>query len=173
MEQPSRNTLDITKSGISPAFSGILLKDQPRERGRRFHIKRGQIMLSLMRYLPIPVLLVNLLPVATAKTAQTQLHPAPVTLEVMNPMGVIEPPATLGISKRVADLAGKKIALMHNNKPGASNLLDALEKLLSKKYPSASFVRGYQTGPVQPPKDPEMYKKAAAECDTFVFAMGD
>jgi len=100
-------------------------------------------------------------------------QPAPVTLEVMNPMGVIEPPKTFGLSPRAANLAGKKIALMHNNKPGASNLLDALQELLQKKYPDASFSRGYQTNPVQPPKDPDMYKKAAAESNAFIFAMGD
>ncbi len=128
-------------------------------------------MISLIRFLPVTVLLASLLP--TAKAAQTQGRPDAVTLEAMNPMGVIEPPATLGISERVPDLAGKKIALMHNNKPGAYNLLNALEKLLSLKYPTASFVRGYETQPVQRPKDPELYKKAAAECDTFIFAMGD
>jgi hypothetical protein len=91
----------------------------------------------------------------------------------MNPMGVIEPPKTLGISPRVPDLAGKRIALMHNNKPGATNMLDALQKLLSKKYPTAQFIRGFETQPVMPPKDPDMYKKAAAACDTFIFAMAD
>lgn len=130
-------------------------------------------MSRFMRYLPVAALLVNLLPVATAKTAQTPAKPDRITLEVLNPMGVIDPPATLGISPRVTDLAGKKIALMHNNKPGASNLLDALQELLSKKFPTGSFVRGYQTGPVQPPKDPDMYKKAAAECTAFIFAVGD
>jgi hypothetical protein len=70
-------------------------------------------------------------------------------------------------------LAGKRIALMHNNKPGALNLLDALQKLLSKRYPTATFVRGYETAPVMPPKDADMYKKAAAVCDAFIFAMGD
>jgi hypothetical protein len=119
-----------------------------------------------LRGLPIVALLVCLLPFAAAQTS-------PVTLEVLNPMGVIEPPKTFGLSPRVADLAGKKIALMHNNKPGASNLLDVLQELLKKKYPDASFPRGYQTGPVQPPKDPDMYKKAAAVSNAFIFAMGD
>jgi hypothetical protein len=130
-------------------------------------------MNSLMRYLLITVLLVSLLPGVAANAAQAQAKTDRITLELMNPMGVIEPPTTLGISKRVPDLAGKRIALMHNNKPGATNLLDALQKLLSKKYPTATFVRGYETGPVMPPKDPDMYKKAAAACDTFIFAMGD
>jgi hypothetical protein len=96
-----------------------------------------------------------------------------VTLDLLNPMGVIEPTATIGLSPRISDLNGKKIALMHNNKPGASNLFDVLEELLKEKYPGVTIARQYQTGPVQPPRDPEMYKKAAAECQAFVFAMGD
>lgn len=123
-------------------------------------------MKTLTRFLQAIALLSCLLPVAAAQTGR-------VTLELMNPMGVIEPPKTYGLSPRVADLRGKRIALMHNNKPGASNLLDALEELLKRKYPDARFSRGFQTMPVQPPKDPDMYKKAAAESDVFIFAMGD
>jgi hypothetical protein len=130
-------------------------------------------MERLMRHLPLTALLMVLFPLSAVKSAQTPARPDRIVLEVMNPMGVIEPPATLGISKRVEDLNGKRIALMHNNKPGASNLLEALQKQLSKKYPTATFVRGYETNPVMPPKDPEMYKKAAAKCDAFIFAMGD
>jgi len=125
-----------------------------------------------MRCLLVASLLVSLL-TGAAVNAQTQAKTDRVTLELMNPMGMIEPPKTLGISPRVPDLAGKRIALMHNNKPGATNMLDALQKLLSKRYPTAQFVRGYETDPVMPPKDPDLYKKAAAACDTFIFAMGD
>ncbi len=96
-----------------------------------------------------------------------------VTLEVLNPMGIIEPAKTLGLAPRISELAGKKIALMHNNKPGAANLYKVLEELLKQEYPDITFARQYQTGPVLPPSDPDMYKKAAAECDAFVFAMGD
>ena len=130
-------------------------------------------MKRLMKWLPVGMLLASLLAVAVAKTVQAPAKPGPITLEVLNPMGMIEPPATLGLSPRVTDLDGKRIALMHNNKPGAANLYDALEELLKKKYPTATAARGYQTGAVLPPKDPEMYKKAAAECKAFIFAMGD
>ena len=125
-------------------------------------------MNRLIGLLSIAVLFAYAFPGAAAQAKADS-----VTLEVMNPMGVIEPPATLGLSQRIGKLDGKKIALMHNNKPGASNLLDALEKILSKKFPAATFVRGYETEPVQPPKDPEMYRKAAAASDAFIFAMGD
>ena len=121
----------------------------------------------------VGIFLATLLAVASAKTVQAPAKQGSITLQVLNPMGVIEPPPTLGLSPRVTDLAGKKIALMHNNKQGASNLYDALQELLQKKYPTATLVRGYQTGPTNPPQDPEMYKKAAAECQAFVFAMGD
>ncbi len=130
-------------------------------------------MKRIGKCLPVTVLLGSLLSLSAARSEQTPAKPERISLEVMNPMGVIQPPATLGISPRIVDLAGKRIALMHNNKPGASNLLNALEKLLSQRYPTASFVRGYETDPVMPPKDPDMYKKAAAKCDTFIFAMGD
>jgi len=130
-------------------------------------------MRSWLRCLLVAILVVSVLSCAASAPAQAQAKTDRITLEVMNPMGVIEPPTTLGISQRVPDLAGKRIALMHNNKPGASNLLDALQKLLSKRYPTATFVRGYETGPVMPPKDPDMYKKAAAACDMFIFAIGD
>ena len=118
--------------------------------------------------LAVPLLLIGAGLIFAGCTAQQE-----VTLELLNPMGAIEPPATLGLSSRVPDLDGKKIALMHNNKQGAANLYDALEALLKEKYPNLTIARQYQTDPVLPPKDPEIYKKAAAECQAFIFAMGD
>ena len=98
---------------------------------------------------------------------------AEVTLDVLNPKGVIDKVKCLGLSSRIDDLEGKKIAFMHNNKAGSINLYKVLEELILQRYPSAEIVHGYETGPVNPPEDPEMYKKAAAACDVFVFATGD
>jgi hypothetical protein len=165
--------LDKYQSAIQLGLIRPPAEDRPGEFEKTSQGKGGQTMHSLMRCFLITVLLVSLLPRVAAKAAQTQAKTDRITLEVMNPMGAIEPPKTLGISPRVPDLAGKRIALMHNNKPGATNMLDALQKLLSKKYPTAQFIRGYETDPVMPPKDPDLYKKAAAACDTFIFAMGD
>ncbi len=41
-----------------------------------------------------------------------------VTLELLNPMGVIEPEQNLALRPRLSDYSGKKIALVHNIKPG-------------------------------------------------------
>jgi len=95
-----------------------------------------------------------------------------VTLEVLNPMGAIMPPETLGLAHRISDLAGKKIALMHNNKPGVTNLYVVLEELLKQEYPGITPAREYQAGSVTQERE-DMYQKVAAECDAFIFAIGD
>jgi hypothetical protein len=95
-----------------------------------------------------------------------------VTLELLNPMGVIEPPKTIGLTPRIYDLAGKKIVLLHNNKPGAANLYAALEELLKQKYPSITISREYKAGSTTEPREEE-FQKIAKECDAFIFAIGD
>ncbi|MBN1849593.1 MAG: hypothetical protein JW932_13525 [Deltaproteobacteria bacterium] len=98
---------------------------------------------------------------------------AEITIDVLNPKGVIDKVECLGLSPRIDGLEGKKIAFMHNNKAGSINLYKVLEELIRQRYPLAKIVHGYETGPINPPKDPDMYKKAAAACDAFVFATGD
>lgn len=103
----------------------------------------------------------------------TSVEDPEVMIDVLNPKGLIEKLKYLGLSPRIDDLDGKKIAFMHNNKAGSKNLYTVLEELFHKKYPTATIVHGYETGPINPPRDPKMYDKAAAECDAFIFAMGD
>jgi hypothetical protein len=95
-----------------------------------------------------------------------------VTLELLNPMGVIEPSKNLGLAPRLSDLAGKKVALLHNNKAGAANLFTALEALLKQKYPSITVLRDYKPGSVTEQREEE-FQKIAKECDAFIFAIGD
>jgi hypothetical protein len=127
-------------------------------------LPKERIMNKLMKCLPIAALLLSLLPAAAAQSG-------PVTLEVLNPMGVIEPPKTFGLSPRVADLAGKD-CLDALQQTGRIHLLDVLQELLQKRYPAQPSSRiSDQSGPAA--KDPDMYKKAAAESNAFIFAMGD
>jgi hypothetical protein len=95
-----------------------------------------------------------------------------VTLELLNPMGVIEPPQTLGLTPRISDLAGKKIFLLHNGKSGVTNLYAALEELLKQKYPGITVLRGYKPGPMAQAQE-EHFQMIAKECDAFVYAMGE
>ena len=95
-----------------------------------------------------------------------------VTLELLNPMGVIEPEPYLALRPRLADYSGKKIALVHNIKPGVPQLFDVLEELLKQKYPGITILRGFNPG-IQAQAQEEHFQEIAKGCDAFVYAMGD
>jgi hypothetical protein len=98
---------------------------------------------------------------------------AQVTLEVMNPRGEIPPPTTLGLSTRVADLAGKKIVLVDNGKFGANNFLEVIAQMLKQKYPTATIVM-YPKPAAQTITDmPKWYPTVAQQGDLYVFGVGD
>jgi hypothetical protein len=96
-----------------------------------------------------------------------------VTLNALNPRGVIELPPVRGIQPRVDDLNGKTIGLIDNTKAGARNFLNAVQSLLEQRYPDAKFV-----APAMPPGKPlfdkvDWYPEAVKEFDTFILATGD
>jgi len=95
-----------------------------------------------------------------------------VTLELLNPMGVIEPEPYLALRPRLSDYSGKKIALVHNIKPGVPQLFDVLEELLKQKYPGVTIQRGFNPG-IQAQAQEEHFQGIAKGCDAFVYAMGD
>ena len=97
--------------------------------------------------------------------------PEKVELELLSPKGVIDPPPMLGISPRVTTLDGKKIAMIHNNKPGAKTFLDAVEEQLKTKYPAATFVH-FDTN-INLADKPEKYAAMAKACDAFILGSGD
>jgi len=93
-------------------------------------------------------------------------------LRLLDPQGKIEPPPIFAPATRVMDLAGKKIALIHNMKAGANTFLDAVEELLKSKYPTATFLRQFTTT-INLAKEPEFYDEVAKACDAFIFGSGD
>jgi hypothetical protein len=95
-----------------------------------------------------------------------------VTLELLNPMGVIEPEPYLALNPRLSDYSDKKIALVHNIKPGVPQLFDILEEMLKKKYPGVTIQRGFNPG-VPAQAQEEHFQEIAKGCDAFVYAMGD
>ena len=94
-----------------------------------------------------------------------------VSLEVLNPKGVIEPPQTLGLAPRIPDLAGKKVGLIPNIKQGASTLFDVLEELLKQKYPDITVIR-YPARMLRQ-ELAEEFQQVSNECDAFIHAIGD
>jgi hypothetical protein len=92
-----------------------------------------------------------------------------VELELLNPHGEIEPPLIFTPNPRVNDLAGKRIGLYSNGKPGMDNFYAVLEELLKKKYPTVTIklLRGaFEI------RDDEA-KAWLPEIDTFVYGVGD
>lgn len=56
--------------------------------------------------------------------------------EVLSPWADIDPIPLRGISPRITNLAGKKVGLFCNFKPGAKPILSVVEAKLKDKYPS-------------------------------------
>lgn len=95
-----------------------------------------------------------------------------VELKVLNPRGEIEVIRTYAPAPRIKDLAGKRIALIHNQKSGAKTFLDAVEELFTLKYPTATFVKQYTTT-INLAKEPAFYEEVAKSADAFIFGSGD
>ena len=58
-----------------------------------------------------------------------------VQMEVLNPRGVIESVDGVAPSPRISDIAGKKIVLYSNSKPGMDNFYTVFEELLKENIP--------------------------------------
>ena len=87
------------------------------------------------------------------------------TLEVLNPRGILQSVPISGLTNpRPPSLAGKKIALM-SEKIESLHFFDALEELLKKKYPNATFLRF--DSPANPAR-PDNTAEIAAKCDVWL-----
>ncbi len=92
-----------------------------------------------------------------------------VTLEVMNPRGIIPPPPFNAPSPRVKELAGKRIGIYWIGKAGGDNFWDGVEELLKAKYPNAEIKRykgAFDLGE-------KMAAQVAKEVDTLFYGVGD
>ncbi len=66
---------------------------------------------------------------------------AAASYEVLSPWAEADPIPLKGLAPRLDKLDGKKIGLLCNNKRAAPLILDAAEKLLKKKFPTARVSR--------------------------------
>ena len=103
---------------------------------------------------------------------------AAVTLEVLNPLGEINPPPTLGLNPRIPDLNGKSVALMDNWKTGGVYLQDRFEELLKKRYPDIKILRttkpqGREGGGRLIYSAESWYPEVAKSADAFIYTIAD
>ena len=92
-----------------------------------------------------------------------------VTIQVLNPRGEITLPPVFAPSARIADLAGKRIALYWNGKAGGDHFWNQVELLLKSKLPNTTILRYQGAFDL---KD-ELAKKVAGEADAFLYGVGD
>jgi hypothetical protein len=92
-----------------------------------------------------------------------------VALEVLSPRDEIPPlPSVFSLAPRVTDLAGKRIGLIANVKPGAELFLTKIEELLKQKVPGARIVRLGMTK-----VSAAQAKELASKVDTFIRSIGN
>jgi hypothetical protein len=94
------------------------------------------------------------------------------TLTILDPMVAADEATDVTVAKRVGDLDGKVLGLLHNGKVNGDRLLDLVREQLAARYrlrdvvvvrkPSASRVAA-----------PDVLDRLARECDAVVTAIGD
>lgn len=100
-----------------------------------------------------------------------------VSLEILEPRGVLEDPKREGLSvPRLDTLNGKTIALMSINIPGrygasADPFFDVLQRKLLERYPDAKFLRMDSFG--TPVASPSKAIEIAAQCDAWIEGIKD
>jgi hypothetical protein len=87
--------------------------------------------------------------------------------EVLSPWADADPVPLRGIAPRPADLAGKKIGLYSNRKRAAQLTLDAFERELLQKFPTAQTSR-YACTTVN---TPEMLTDGRAKFEAWVASV--
>ena len=95
--------------------------------------------------------------------------------EVLNPWAEADPRPLSGISARVNDLSGKKIGLFINYKRAAPLILNAVQKKLAAKFPTATFLefkfgQNFDISQTPEMKNLEDWLKGV---DTVIAAVGD
>ena len=76
-------------------------------------------------------------------------------------------------ARRLNSLAGKTIGLLDISKPGGSDFLDHLERLLKQNYGVAAVVRAMKPTFTKPAPDAVIEKLVAAKCDAVIEALAD
>ncbi len=88
--------------------------------------------------------------------------------EVLNPVAEYET-LMLALSPRLADLDEKKVGLFWNGKPNGDLLLEAIARLLERRFKHIKTIKFNLSISV----GPENRRQMAEQCDAVIAAIGD
>jgi hypothetical protein len=94
------------------------------------------------------------------------------TLKILDPTVGAEEATVVAVAKRVADLDGKVLGLLHNGKVNGDRLLDLVREQLAARYGLRDFVVVRKPSASRVAED-AVLDRLARECDAVVTAIGD
>jgi len=94
------------------------------------------------------------------------------TIKILDPTVRAEEALDLAVAKRVGDLDGKVLGLLHNGKVNADRLLELVREQLGARYLLRDVVR-IRKDSTSRVADANDLDRLARECDVVVTAIGD
>ena len=94
------------------------------------------------------------------------------TLKILDPTVRAEEALDVAVAKRVGDLDGKVLGLLHNGKVNADRLLDLVREQLGARYRLRDVVM-IRKASASRVADASDLDQLARECDAVVTAVGD
>jgi hypothetical protein len=94
------------------------------------------------------------------------------TLKILDPTVSADEATDVAVAKRVADLDGKVLGLLHNGKVNGDRLLDLVREQLAARYGLRDFVVVRKPSASRVADD-AVLDQLARECDAVVTAIGD
>ncbi|OGO07208.1 MAG: hypothetical protein A2Y92_04415 [Chloroflexi bacterium RBG_13_57_8] len=96
--------------------------------------------------------------------------------EVLSPWAEADPVPLHGLSPRLDRLDGKKIGLLCNNKRASPLILEATERLLKQRFPTAAtsyfYARSFSVSSLEKDREQE-FNDWLKEVDAVIAAVGD
>ncbi len=94
------------------------------------------------------------------------------TLKILDPTVSADEATDVAVAKRVADLDGKVLGLLHNGKVNGDRLLDLVREQLAAQYGLRNVVVVRKASASRVAED-AVLDRLARECDAVVTAIGD
>ena len=96
----------------------------------------------------------------------------PVKLEILDPRSELFTPPVTPVSPRLGTLAGKRIGVLNNTKPGADSFLPYLQKAIKEAFPTVEFKTFAISYNAYPGKEKDL-KALADWSDGVIGLLGD